>query len=79
MVKAPIYRRFKLLSDQFEEVNGRSPTILLIGEATLMDLKYEIYANKSDYFMNNLLSDNDRKYHGLRIQLSDEPTCFELK
>lgn len=79
MVKAPVYRQFKKLFDEFKEVNGSSPTILIIGEAALMDLKYEIYANKSDYFMKNLLSDNDRKYHGLIIQLSKEPTCFELK
>ncbi|EJB8538796.1 hypothetical protein MW341_003275 [Acinetobacter baumannii] len=79
MQKLPIYRYFKKLEEEFIKTHGVAPTTLVIGESKLADLKYELYANKNDYFVSGLLSQNGNKYHGLNIEKSEDTQCFKLK
>lgn len=79
MQKLPLYRVFKKLEDEFKKTHGVAPTTLLIGDAKLADLRYELYANKGDYFVQGLLTNNGNEYHGLIIEKSEDSQCFQLK
>lgn len=79
MQKLPMYRLFKKLEEEFIKIHGVAPTTLEIGESKLAELKYELYANKGDYFVDGLLSQNGNKYHGMNIEKSEDIQCFKLK
>ncbi|MBU3169559.1 hypothetical protein [Acinetobacter baumannii] len=79
MQKLPLYRVFKKLEEEFIKTHGVEPTTLLIGETKMAELRYELYANKGDYFVEGLLTDNGNRYHGLKLVKSEDNLCFELK